>query len=205
MKYHLGYSTIKKYGDNEIKLSMMPNPSHLETVDPLIYGSVRAVMGATNDPKGDHTLGVLIHGDAAMAGQGIVYESAEMQDLVDYTPKGIIHIVMNNQIGFTTNPTQGRSSYYCTEVAKVIGAPVFHVNANDPIMVDRCIEIAVKYRQKFKKDFFVDIVGYRRYGHNEQDQPAFTQPKMYETIKNTPTAYESFAKKLLEKGIITEE
>ena len=134
-----------------------------------------------------------MHGDAAIAGQGIVYESCEMQDLKDYTPKGIIHVVMNNQIGFTTNPQQARSSYYCTEIAKVIGAPVIHVNANEPAILTRCIKIAVAYRFKFKKDIFIDIVGYRRYGHNEQDQPAFTQPHMYEKIKNMKTTYELFA------------
>lgn len=146
-------------------------------------------MEATNDHSGSETVGVLIHGDAAMSGQGIMYEAAQIQDLKDYTPKGIIHIVMNNQIGFTTGPSQGRSSYYCTEVAKVIGAPVFHVNADEPAFLDRCIRIAVEYRFKFKKDIFIDIVGYRRYGHNEQDQPFFTQPKMYQIIKNKPTLY----------------
>jgi 2-oxoglutarate dehydrogenase E1 component len=122
---------------------MLPNPSHLETVDPLVYGTVRALMEAGGDLAGNENVGVLVHGDAALSGQGIVYESAEMQDLKDYTPKGIIHIVMNNQIGFTTNPDQSRSSYYCTEVAKVIGAPVFHVNAEEPGLLDRCIKIAV--------------------------------------------------------------
>ena len=120
-----------------------------------------------------------------------------MQDLKDYSPKGVIHVVMNNQIGFTTGPAQGRSSLYCTEIAKAIGAPVFHVNANEPGILDMCIRIAVAYRFKFKKDIFIDIVGYRRYGHNEQDQPFFTQPKMYEVIKNMPTVYESYAKKMI--------
>lgn len=156
---------------------MVPNPSHLEAVNPVVYGSVRAMMEAYNDHDGDRTIGVLIHGDAAIVGQGIVYECVEMQDLKNYTPKGIIHIVMNNQIGFTTNPEQGRSSYYCTEVAKVIGAPVFHVNANEPAILDRCIQIAIEYLFKFKKDIFIDIIGYRRYVHNEQDQSAFTQPR----------------------------
>ena len=205
VKYHLGFTKLKKYGDKEIRLSMLPNPSHLEAVDPLIYGSVRSIMKGTDDMEGNKTLGVLVHGDAAIAGQGIVYESAEFQDLKDYTPKGIIHIVMNNQIGFTTNPSQGRSSFYCTEIAKVIGAPVFHVNANEPAVLDRCIQIAVAYRQKFKKDIFIDIVGYRRYGHNEQDQPAFTQPKMYEKIKNMPTAYEAYAERMVEKKVMTAE
>lgn len=116
-----------------------------------------------------------------------------MQDLKDYTPRGIIHVVMNNQIGFTTNPEQGRSSYYCTEIAKAIGAPVFHVNANEPGILDKCIKIAVEYRFKFKKDIFIDVIGFRRYGHNEQDQPFFTQPKMYDIIKNKPTVFEEYS------------
>lgn len=112
---------------------------------------------------------------------------------------------MNNQVGFTTNPNQARSSYYCTEVAKVIGAPVFHVNAEQPGLLDRCIRIAVEYRFKFKKDIFIDIVGFRKYGHNEQDQPFFTQPKMYEIIKNKPSIFELFSRKLISKGILTKE
>ena len=124
-------------------------------------------------------LGVVVHGDAAICGQGVVYEAIQLEDLVDYGTGGIIHIVFNNQIGFTTLPTQDRSSYYCTEIAKVINAPVLHVNADVPDVLDKCIKIAVAYRQKFKKDIFVDIIGYRRYGHNEQDQPNFTQPIMY--------------------------
>ena len=128
-----------------------------------------------------------------------------MQDLHGYAPGGIIHIVMNNQIGFTTNPSQGRSSYYCTEIAKVIGVPVFHVNANEPALLDRCIRIALAYRQKFKKDFFIDIVGYRRYGHNEQDQPSFTQPLMYEKIKNKKTIYDEVMTKMIDKKLLTRE
>lgn len=205
VKYHLGYTVTKNYNGNDITLTMLPNPSHLETVNPLVYGSIRAMMEAAGDLAGNESVGVLIHGDAAIAGQGIVYESAEMQDLKDYTPKGIIHIVMNNQIGFTTNPNQARSSYYCTEIAKVIGAPVFHVNANEPDVLDRCMRIAVEYRFRFKKDIFIDIVGFRRYGHNEQDQPFFTQPKMYEIIKNKPTLYEYYTAKLIEKGFLTKE
>lgn len=130
VKYHLGYISQRHFDKNDINLYILPNPSHLEAVNPLVYGAVRAIQDVIDDKTKEKSLGVLIHGDAAMAGQGIMYESCEMQDLVDYSPGGIIHIVMNNQIGFTTNPSQGRSSYYCTEVAKVIGAPVLHVNAN---------------------------------------------------------------------------
>lgn len=128
-----------------------------------------------------------------------------MHDLKDYTCGGIIHIVMNNQVGFTTNPQDARSSFYCTEIAKVVGAPVFHVNADEPDVLDRCVKIAMKYRNKFNKDIFIDLVGYRKYGHNEQDQPSFTQPLMYEEIKNKPSVYELYSKKLIEKGIMTQQ
>lgn len=128
-----------------------------------------------------------------------------MDDLVDYTTGGIIHIVLNNQIGFTTHPKQSRSSYYCTEVAKVVDAPVFHVNGDDPDILDRCIKMAVAYRYKFKKDIFIDIVGYRRHGHNEQDQPNFTQPIMYDKIKNKLSVFETYSQKLVSKGVVTQE
>ena len=122
--------------------------------------------------------------------------------MVDYSPGGIIHIVINNQIGFTTNPSQSRSSYYCTEVAKAVDAPVIHVNADEPDILDKCMKIAVEYRQKFKKDIFIDIVGYRRYGHNEQDMPNFTQPLMYDKIKNHPNVFDLYSQKLIQKGVI---
>jgi 2-oxoglutarate dehydrogenase E1 component len=157
------------------------------------------------DKNRDKTIGVLIHGDAALAGQGIVYESLQLQDLVDYTTGGIIHIVMNNQVGFTTNPWQSRSSFHCTEIAKVIGAPIIHVNADEPDLLDHCMQIAVQYRQKFKKDIFIDIVGYRRFGHNEQDQPFFTQPKMYEKIKNHSSVFEKYSEKCVQTGAMTKE
>lgn len=150
-------------------------------------------------------MGVLIHGDAAVAGQGIVYESLQLQDLVNYTTGGVIHIVMNNQVGFTTNPWQGRSSHYCTQIAKVIGAPVIHINADEPDLLDACMQVAVDYRQKFHKDIFIDIIGYRRFGHNEQDQPFFTQPKMYEKIKNHPSVFELYSKKCIKTGAITQQ
>jgi len=124
---------------------------------------------------------------------------------VDYGTGGVIHIVFNNQIGFTTLPNQDRSSYYCTEIAKIINAPVIHVNADVPDILDKCVKIAVSFRQKFHKDFFIDIIGYRRFGHNEQDQPNFTQPIMYDKIKNHPTSYEIFSKQLLERGVVTQE
>ena len=184
---------------------MLPNPSHLEAVDPLVYGSTRAIQELIKDKNREKVIGVLIHGDAALAGQGIVYESLQLQDLVDYTTGGIIHIVMNNQVGFTTNPWQSRSSFHCTEIAKVIGAPIIHVNADEPDLLDHCMQIAVQYRQKFKKDIFIDIVGYRRFGHNEQDQPFFTQPKMYEKIKNHQSVFDKYSEKCIQTGALTKE
>jgi 2-oxoglutarate dehydrogenase E1 component len=166
VKYHLGYLNRKQFGENKIYLNMLPNPSHLEAVDPLVYGTTRAIQEYMKDKDRSKAMGVVVHGDAALAGQGIVYESLQLQDLVDYTTGGVIHIVMNNQVGFTTNPWQSRSSFYCTEIAKVIGAPIIHVNADEPDLLDHCMQVAVQYRQKFKKDIFIDIVGYRRFGHN---------------------------------------
>lgn len=128
-----------------------------------------------------------------------------MQDLKDYTTGGVIHIVMNNQIGFTTDPDQGRSTFYCTEVAKVVDAPVFHVNADEPDLVDRCMQIAYEYRDKFHKDIFIDIVGYRKYGHYELDQPKFTQPLLYENVKEMRPVYEKYCEKLIKQGVMTAE
>ena len=172
-------------------------------MDPLVYGSTRAIQEDDGDKK--RSLGVVIHGDAALAGQGIVYESLGFQDLHDYSTGGIIHIVLNNQIGFTTTPNQGRSSYYCTEIAKVVDAPVIHVNADEPDILDKCMRIAVAYRQKFQKDIFIDIIGYRRFGHNEQDQPMFTQPIMYNKIKNKAHVCDLYSQKLIRKGVIDAE
>lgn len=166
VKYHLGVTAVKEIDGKKVTFSIVPNPSHLEAVDPLVYGRVRAIQDKIDEKPFNKAVGIIIHGDAAVAGQGVVYESIEMQDLKDYTTGGIIHIVMNNQIGFTTDPHQARSTYYCTEVAKVVGAPVFHVNADEPHLVDKCMEIAYEYRHKFNKDIFIDIVGYRKYGHN---------------------------------------
>ncbi len=146
-------------------------------------GHVKAVQDCFNDQKENKnvtTLSVLIHGDAALAGQGVVYECLQMAYLNHYSNYGVIHVVANNQIGFTTTPAEARSSLYCTDVAKAIQAPIIHVNADEPEMVSEVMKIAVEYRQTFNKDIFIDVIGYRRYGHNEQDQPAFTQPMMYQ-------------------------
>lgn len=177
----MGYSQKRRFGDKEVVMQILANPSHLEAVNPLVYGTTRALQEMKQSKE--KVLGVVIHGDAAIAGQGVVYESIEFEDLVDYGTGGVIHLVFNNQIGFTTLPKQDRSSYYCTEIAKIINAPVIHVNADVPDVLDKCVKIAIAFRQKFNKDFFMDVIGCRRYNHNEQDQ-----------IKSHLTSYEIFWK-----------
>ncbi|CAD8143405.1 unnamed protein product [Paramecium octaurelia] len=203
VKYHLGSVHNVQFGEKKLRLEMLPNPSHLETVDPCVYGKVRAIQDYHKDRNGDKAFGVLIHGDAAVAGQGIVYESLQMADLEGYKSGGIIHIVSNNQIGFTTVPKDSRSGLYCTDIAHAIQAPVIHVNADEPELVDKVFQVATLYRTKFKRDIFIDLVGYRRYGHNEQDQPKFTQPIMYDKIEKTPPVFVKFAEKLIAQGIVT--
>ena len=203
VKYHLGSTKEKNINGHKVRLSIIPNPSHLEAVNPVVMGHVKAVEDALQNDEG--SLGVLIHGDAALAGQGIVYEGLQMSYLDHYNINGVIHIVANNQIGFTTTPAEARSGLYCTNVAKAIQAPIIHVNADNPEKVNQVIKLAVDYRQKFKKDIFIDIIGYRRYGHNEQDQPAFTQPMMYQTIGQRSTCYHLYADKLIKEGVVTEE
>jgi 2-oxoglutarate dehydrogenase E1 component len=195
VKYHLGATTEREVNGKNIRLTILPNPSHLETVNPVVMGHVKAVKDSLNNDN--KTLGVLIHGDAAVAGQGVVYECLQMAYLNHYNINGVIHIVANNQIGFTTTPAEARTGLYCTSVAKSIQAPIIHVNADEPELVNKAIKLAMDYRQKFRKDIFVDIIGYRRYGHNEQDQPAFTQPMMYQTIGKRPTIYHLYADKLV--------
>jgi 2-oxoglutarate dehydrogenase E1 component len=178
VKYHQGFTShVKADNGKDITLTLSPNPSHLEAVNPVVEGIARA--------KADHSLEndykricpVLIHGDAAIAGQGVVYETVQMAQLDGYKTGGTIHIVTNNQVGFTTNYLDGRSSTYCTDVAKTTLCPVFHVNADDAEAVIQVMEIAMEYRQHFQSDIFIDLLGYRRYGHNEGDEPMFTQPK----------------------------
>lgn len=148
---------------------------------------------------------MVIHGDAAVAGQGIVYECLQMSYLKHYQTFGVIHIVANNQIGFTTTPAEARTGLYCTDVAKSIQAPIIHVNADEPELVDAVMKLAIKYREKFHKDIFIDIIGYRRYGHNEQDQPAFTQPMMYQEIASIKNVYQLYSEKLVSQGVTTKE
>lgn len=204
VKYHLGTTNDKIYPDgSKIRMSILANPSHLESVNPVVNGKVRAYQDFEKDFDKEKVLGVLVHGDAAVAGQGVVYESLQFQDLRGYACGGIIHIVINNQIGFTTTPREARSSLYCTDVAKAIGAPIFHVNGDDPEAVDSVMKLAIQYRNLFKKDVFIDIIGYRRYGHNELDQPSFTQPLMYNIINKVQPIYEKYSQKLIEEGVLT--
>jgi len=202
VKYHLGYSSdIKTDNGKNVKLTLSPNPSHLEAVDPIVGGISRAKV---DDYLGsdDKIAPILIHGDASIAGQGIVYEVIQMANLDAYRTGGTIHIVINNQIGFTTNYLDGRSSTYCTDVGKVTLSPVFHVNGDDVEAVVHTIKMALEYRNKFKKDVFVDLLCYRKYGHNEGDEPRFTQPILYKAIAKHKNPREIYLKELSEKGVI---
>lgn len=184
VKYHLGTTYTSKYKGKEISVTLMANPSHLEAVNPVVMGRVRAeqhFLGG-EDINRSKVVPILVHGDAAFAGQGVVFESLQMQDLKNYKVGGTIHIIINNQVGFTTAPGKARSGHYCTDVAKSIGAPIFHVNADSLEDVSKVFQLAAEYRQKFGKDIVIDLIGYRKMGHNELDQPAFTNPLMYKVI-----------------------
>ena len=207
VKYHLGTSYKRKYEDTgkSIEIHLLPNPSHLEAVNPVVLGFVRSQQHYQNDYERKRNCGILIHGDAAFAGQGVCYETMQMSNLYDYTTGGTIHIIVNNQIGYTTTPIEARSGLYCTDLAKAIDAPVFHVNADDPIAVEKCCKLAAEYRKTFKKDVIVDIIGYRKFGHNELDQPSFTQPLMYNIIRKKANVLKIFEDKLLEEGVLTKQ
>ena len=201
VKYHLGYnSVLKTQLGKRFTISVAPNPSHLEAAGPVATGMVKSKLDQMYRGDENKIAPIIIHGDAAIAGQGVVYEMIQMSLLQGFRTGGSIHIVINNQIGFTTNYLQGRSSTYCTDVAKVTLSPVFHVNADDAEAVVRTIKLALEYRQKFHTDVFIDMLGYRRYGHNEGDEPRFTQPKLYKTIANHPDPREIYNKKLMEAG-----
>lgn len=201
VKYHMGYgSDVRTMNDKNIHLKLMPNPSHLEAVDPVVVGFSRAKADIMYQSDYDKILPILIHGDASIAGQGIVYEVLQMSYLKGYYTGGTIHFVINNQIGFTTDFDDARSSDYCTSLAAAIQAPVFHVNGDDPEAVLRCAEIATRYRQEFNSDVFIDMVCYRRHGHNEGDDPKFTQPHLYALIDKHPNPREVYIKYLLENG-----
>jgi 2-oxoglutarate dehydrogenase E1 component len=200
VKYHMGYSSQVNLSGNTVDLKLAPNPSHLEAVNPVVEGFLRAKIEWQYEDKAGSVLPVLIHGDAAVAGQGIVYEIVQMSKLKAYNTGGTIHFVINNQVGFTTDYDDARSSIYCTDVAKTIDAPVLHVNGDDPEAVVFCMKLAVEYRQKFGNDIFIDMVCYRRHGHNESDEPKFTQPQLYNVISRHANPREVYNKKLLERG-----
>ena len=201
VKYHLGFSgNIETSSGRKVHLSVAPNPSHLEAVDPVVQGIVRAKIDNTTGGNENMIAPILIHGDAAIAGQGVVYEVTQMSQLKGYRTGGTVHLVINNQIGFTTNYIDARSSTYCTDVAKVTLSPVFHVNADDVEALVYTIELAMEFRQKFHRDVFVDILGFRKYGHNEGDEPRFTQPLLYKAIAAHPNAREIYNQKLLSLG-----
>jgi 2-oxoglutarate dehydrogenase E1 component len=201
VKYHLGYSShINTPSGKKIYVKLTPNPSHLEAVDPLVLGYTRGQID--DEYKGELSKGmaILIHGDAAVAGQGIVYEVVQMSGLPGYTTGGTIHFVINNQVGFTTDYDDARTSIYCTDIAKIVDAPVLHVNGDDAEAVSFAAKLSVEYRMKFGKDIFIDLLCYRRHGHNESDEPKFTQPKLYNIIAKHPNPREIYVKKLIERG-----
>ncbi|WP_343557503.1 2-oxoglutarate dehydrogenase E1 component [Sphingobacterium sp.] len=205
VKYHLGFSSEVKTNDGKsVHLSLAPNPSHLETVDPIVEGMVRSKIDFKYEGDSSKIAPIIIHGDAAIAGQGVVYEVTQMSKLDGYKTGGTVHIVINNQIGFTTNYKDARSGTYCTDVAKITSSPVFHVNGDDAEAVVYAINLAVEYRQKYKTDVFIDLLCYRRFGHNEADEPKFTQPLLYKIIEKHPNPKEVYAKKLITEGSIDE-
>lgn len=205
VKYHLG-ATIKKTLKNhkEITMNLVPNPSHLETVGSIVEGITRAKIDEQYEGNSSKILPIIVHGDAAVAGQGIAYELIQMSRLKGYSTGGTVHIVVNNQIGFTTNYLDARSSTYCTDVAKVTLSPVLHVNADDVEAVTHAILVALDFRMKFKRDVFIDLLGYRKYGHNEGDEPRFTQPTLYSAIAKQPNPRDIYNDKLIAEGIIDE-
>lgn len=203
VKYHLGFSSdVITPNNKKVHLGLTPNPSHLEAVDPIVQGIVRAKIENTPGGNFDQIAPILIHGDAAIAAQGIVYEVIQMSLLKGYATGGTIHLVINNQVGFTTNYVDARSSTYCTDVGKVTLSPVFHVNGDDVEALVYTIRLAMEYRQRFHRDVFVDILCYRKYGHNEGDEPRFTQPLLYKAIANHPNPREVYNQKLLSQGIV---
>lgn len=205
VKYHMGTSSDRDFDGNNIHLSLTPNPSHLEFVNPVVIGKVRAKQTMANEKSGETVMPMLLHGDAAFAGQGVVPETLMISELPGYRVGGTMHIVINNQIGFTTRPKYSRSGPYCTDVAKMLAAPIFHVNGDDPEAVVHVARIATEFRQEFKKDVVIDMFCYRRNGHNEGDEPSFTQPIMYKQIKDQSTTCEKYAAQLIAENVITAE
>jgi len=206
VKYHLGYNCERTTTtDKKVKLTLSANPSHLETVGPVVEGIARAKIDDVYNGNSKKVVPILIHGDGSIAGQGVVYEVLQMSQLKGYKTGGTIHVVVNNQIGFTTNYLDARSSTYCTDVAKVVQSPVFHVNGDDVEALAYTIQFAMEFRDKFQQDVFIDLLCYRKYGHNEGDEPRFTQPLLYKAIEKHQNPYEIYANKLLKDGVVTEE
>jgi 2-oxoglutarate dehydrogenase E1 component len=205
VKYHMGVSADREFDGNNVHLTLNANPSHLEVVNPVVIGRVRAKQGQRQDTERRKVMGIVIHGDAAFAGQGIVAETFDFSELIGYQTGGTLHVIINNQIGFTTAPKFSRSGPYSTDVAKMVMAPIFHVNADDPEAVVHVSRIATEFRQEFGVDVVIDIIGYRRFGHNEGDEPMFTQPVMYEKISSHPTTRDIYANKLIAEGLLNED
>ncbi|MDA0195688.1 MAG: 2-oxoglutarate dehydrogenase E1 component [Bacteroidetes bacterium] len=206
VKYHLGYSSfIPTPSGRDVYVKLAPNPSHLEAVDPVVLGYTRAQIDDEYKEDASKAIPLILHGDAAIAGQGILYEIVQMSQLPGYTTGGTIHVVINNQVGFTTDYDDARSSIYCTDLAKIIDAPILHVNGDDAEAAIFAAQFAVEYRMKFQRDVFIDLLGYRRHGHNESDEPKFTQPKLYSFIAKHPNPREIYLKKLLDRGDVDAE
>ncbi|HEV3410580.1 MAG TPA: 2-oxoglutarate dehydrogenase E1 component [Chthoniobacterales bacterium] len=207
VKYHLGYRIVRKLADgNEVEVRLSANPSHLEAVNPVVEGTARARQRIRGDTEHRRkVLPLLVHGDAAFAGQGIVMETLNMSQLPGYSTGGTVHVVVNNQIGFTTLPEDARSSMYATDVAKMIEVPIFHVNGDDPIAVRYVSDIALDFRQEFGRDVVIDLYCYRRYGHNEGDEPSFTQPDLYAKIDRRPSIAKLYRKELIDSGVLSED
>ena len=205
VKYHLGHTTVHRTVDGkDVVMNIAPNPSHLEAVDPVVEGIARAKINNDYGMESGKVLPILIHGDAAVAAQGVVYETLQMEKLAGYSTGGTLHIVINNQVGFTTNYLDARSSTYCTDIAKVILAPVLHVNGDDPEALVHAMRLAIEYRQRFQRDIFIDLLCYRKYGHNEGDEPRFTQPLLYKAISKHPNPREIYAQRLMSDGVATQ-
>lgn len=204
VKYHLGYSNDKDYDGNVVHLTLTPNPSHLEAVNPVAMGKVRAKQEMKNDADRTQTMCVLVHGDAAFAGQGVVAESLAMANLRGYSVGGTVHIIINNQIGFTTRPDSARSGPYSSDMAKMLMCPILHVNGDDVEAVAFVAKLAAEYRQQYKKDIVIDLICYRRYGHNEGDEPAFTQPLMYKKIKDIKPVAHQYRQKIVAEGAMND-
>jgi 2-oxoglutarate dehydrogenase E1 component len=207
VRYHLGYNGVWTTADSDqVQLALCFNPSHLEFISPVVLGRVRARQDERGDRERRQVLGLLIHGDASFPGEGIVQETLNLSHLAGYTVGGVLHVIINNQIGFTTSPMEGRSTLYATDVARMLQAPIFHVNGEDPEAVAQVVQLALDYRSKFRTDVFIDMYGYRRWGHNEADEPSFTQPLLYRAVQQRPSIRESYFEHLRRlKGVTLEE